>query len=80
METTIFNFEEKICHFENTEGLKSKLDYMDARSIVPSFRRTKDPILMAFEHIDNRPLDKLAKDFVKDTLMDAICFISKVFE
>ena len=78
METTIFNFEEKICHFENTEGLKSKLDYMDARSIVTSLRRTKDPILMTFEHIDNRHLDKLAKDFVKDNLMTTISFISKV--
>ena len=53
---------------------------MDARSIVPSFRRTKDPITLAFEHIDNKPLNKLAGEFVKETFLDAICFISKVFE
>lgn len=66
--------------FKDTKDLKSKLDYMDSRSIVPSFRRTKDPITLAFEHIDNKPLNKLAGEFVKDTFMDAICFISKVFE
>ena len=80
MSATIFDVEEQVCIFKDTKDLKSKLDYMDARSIVPSFRRTKDPINLAFEHIDNKPLKKLAQEFVKETFMDAICFISKVFE
>ncbi len=80
MSSTIFDVQEQVCILTHTEGLKSKLDNMDAKSIVPSFRRTRDPINMAFEHIDNKPLKKLAQEFVKETFMDAICFISKVFE
>ncbi len=80
MSATIFDVQEQVIRFENTKDLKKKLDYMDKRSIVPSFRRTRDPIALAFEHIDNKPLNQLAEEFVKETFMDAICFISKVFE
>ncbi len=80
MSTTIFDVQEQVIKFQDTQDLKAKLDYMDTRSIVPSFRRTRDPIALAFEHIDNKPLNKLAKEFVKETFMDAICFICKVFE
>ena len=80
MSATIFDVQEQVCMVADTKDLKSRLDGMDARSIVPSFRRTKDPITLAFEHIDNKPLNKLAGEFVKETFLDAICFISKVFE
>lgn len=78
--STIFDVQEQACLFENTKNLKATLDGMDSRSIVPSFRRTKDPINLAFEHIDSKPLNKLAGDFVKETFLDAVCFIVKVFE
>ena len=46
------------------------------------FRNSKDPIYIAFDYIDNQPLEKLAKDFFKDTVKDTmesiINFISKV--
>lgn len=78
MSTTIFDVQEQVIKFQDTQDLKAKLDYMDARSIVPSFRRTRDPIALAFEHIDNKPLNKLAHEFLKDIFVDAVCFISKV--
>ncbi len=80
MSNTIFDVEEQTIRFEDTKDLKRKLDGLDSKNIVPAFRRTRDPIALAFEHIDNKPLNKLAKEFVKETFMDAICFISKVFE
>ena len=80
MSNTIFDVEEQTIRFEDTKDLKRKLDGLYSKNIVPAFRRTRDPIALAFEHIDNKPLNKLAKEFVKETFMDAICFISKVFE
>ena len=77
--STIFDTQEQVLYFEDINALKARLDVMDSKNIVPSFRRTRDPIALAFEHIDSKPLDKLAKDFVKETFMDAVCFISKVF-
>ena len=46
------------------------------------FRNSKDPIYIAFDYIDNQPLDKLAKEFfkdtVKDTMQNVMNFISMV--
>lgn len=36
------------------------------------FRNSKDPIYIAFEYLDSQPLDKLAKDFVKETINDSM--------
>ena len=46
------------------------------------FRNSKDPIYIAFDYLDNQPLDRLAKDFFRDTIKDTMeniaNFISKV--
>ncbi len=76
---SIFDVENLDISVEDIEALKRKLDVMDKNKIVPSFKMARDPIVLAFEHIDNKPLNKLAQEFFKDTLADAICFISKVF-
>ena len=36
------------------------------------FRNSKDPIYIAFDYIDNQPLDKLAKEFFKETVNDTM--------
>ena len=36
------------------------------------FRNSKDPIYIAFDYLENQPLDKLAKDFFKDTVKDTM--------
>ena len=42
------------------------------------FNNGGDPIYAIFDKIDNRPLSKIAKDFVKELKDDAIKFISTV--
>lgn len=78
--STIFDEQRNITFLKNTSGLKETLDNIDRKNIIPSFRRTSDPINLAFSHIENKPLKVLARDFVKDTIDDAIMFISRVFE
>ncbi len=53
-------------HFSNIEGLKSTLDDIDILNIRTQFKTAKDPIYLAFDHIDKQPLKKVAKDFVRD--------------
>ena len=53
-------------HFTNIEGLKATLDDIDVLNIRTSFKTAKDPIYLAFDHIDKQPLKKVAKDFVRD--------------
>lgn len=42
------------------------------------FNNSKDPIYYVFDVIENRPIKTLAKEFVKDSLFEAINFVSKV--
>ena len=53
-------------HFSNLEGLKQTLDDIDVLNIRTQFKAAKDPIYLAFDHIDKQPLKKVAKDFVRD--------------
>ena len=53
-------------HFTNIEDLKATLDDIDVLNIRTSFKTAKDPIYLAFDHIDKQPLKKVAKDFVRD--------------
>lgn len=41
------------------------------------FRNSKDPIYIAFDFIDRQPLEKLAKEFVKDTIKDTMSSVIK---
>lgn len=42
------------------------------------FNTSKDPIYYVFDVIENRPIPTLAKEFVKDSIFEAINFVSKV--
>lgn len=42
------------------------------------FNNSKDPIYYIFDCVENRPLQTLAKEFVKDTFFDIANFVSKV--
>lgn len=42
------------------------------------FNNSKDPIYYIFDCVENRPVQTLAKEFVKDTFFDIANFVSKV--
>ena len=65
-------------HFTNIEGLKSTLDDIDVLNIRTSFKTAKDPIYLAFDHIDKQPLKKVAKDFVRDLSDGFVEFVSSL--
>lgn len=65
-------------HFSNIEGLKSTLDEIDVLNIRTSFKTAKDPIYLAFDHIDKQPLKKIAKDFVRDLQDGFVDFITSL--
>ena len=44
------------------------------------FNNGGDPIYAIFDKIDNRPLSKIAKDFVKELKDDSIRFISTLLK
>ena len=41
------------------------------------FRNSKDPIYIAFDFLDRQPIEKLAKEFVKDTIKDTMNNVMK---
>lgn len=42
---------------------KSRYDRMN-------FKSSRDPVYMAFDHLDKQPVSKLAKDFVKENIAE----------
>ena len=42
------------------------------------FKNSEDPIYVAYDYVDNQPLSKLAKSFVKDQVKGIVKFISKI--
>ena len=67
-----------VIHFSNVDGLKETLDNIDIMNIRTSFKAAKDPIYLAFDHIDKQPLKKVAKDFVRDISDGLVEFISAI--
>jgi hypothetical protein len=53
--------------------------YLNKQDRQMRFNNGGDPIYAIFDKIDNRPLSKIAKDFVKELKDDAIKFVSTVF-
>ena len=76
------NFEEETINpFEiqnNPIELKSCLDDMDSRDIRFKFKNTVDPINLAFQAIESTSIAYLAKDFVKESFVDFVSFVSKI--
>ena len=52
--------------------------YLNKKDRQMRFNNGGDPIYAVFDKIDNRPLSKIAKDFVKELKDDTIRFISTV--
>ena len=50
--------------------------YLNKKDRQMRFNNGGDPIYAIFDKIDNRPLSKIAKDFVKELADDSIRFIS----
>lgn len=53
-------------------------DYLSQKDRRMRFNNSKDPIYYVFNVIENRPIKTLAKEFVKDSIVDVIHFVSKV--
>lgn len=73
-------FQLKQYEFNHFENKVNTCNFQSDRRM--RFRNSKDPIYIAFDYLDSQPIDKLAKDFFKDTVketMESISnFISKV--
>ena len=54
--------------------------YLNKKDRQMRFNNSCDPIYAVFDKIDNRPLSKIAKDFVKELKDDAIRFVSTVLK
>jgi hypothetical protein len=52
--------------------------YLQHKDRRMRFNNSQDPIYYIFDCIENRPISKLAKEFVEDTIFDTMNFISKV--
>lgn len=67
-------------NFFQIEGeLKNNLDRLDKTNIRTSFKQASDPIYLAFDYIDSKPLTKVIKEFAEETLSDICVFVSKIF-
>ena len=56
--------------------LQANLAMIDKKDIRMRFKNSRDPIYIAFDYLDQRPIQDLAVDFVKDSLFDIVNFIS----
>ena len=54
--------------------------YLNKKDRQMRFNNGGDPIYAVFHKIDERPLSKIAKDFVKELKDDAIRFVSTVLK
>ena len=53
-------------------------NYLAQKDRRMRFNNAQDPIYYVFDVIENRPIKTLAKEFVKDSIVDVIHFVSKV--
>ncbi len=58
-------------------SLSEKMDILDQKDIRMRFKNSRDPVLIAFEYLENQSLKKLAIDFVKESISDIMFFVSK---
>ena len=54
--------------------------YLNKQDLQMRFNNGGDPIYAVFDKIDNRPLSKIARDFVKELKDDSIRFISTLLK
>lgn len=63
--------DKKAGHFDTTD-LMDTLNRIDDRNIMTIFKQAKDPVQLAFDHIDKQPLKKVATDAIKDIIPDTM--------
>ena len=56
---------------------KSDLYYLNKKDERMRFNNSQDPIYFIFDHIENRPMGQIAKEFVHDTFYEIANFVSK---
>jgi len=61
--------EKKEGHFDCTD-LMSTLNAIDDKNIRTVFKQAKDPVELAFDHINKQSLKKVATDAIKDSVSD----------
>ena len=54
--------------------------YLNKQDRQMRFNNGGDPIYAVFDKIDNRPLSKIAKDFIRELADDSIKFISTILK
>ena len=57
-----------------------QLYYLNKSDRQMRFNNAGDPIYAVFDKIDQRPLSKIAKDFVKELADDSIRFVSTLLK
>ncbi len=58
-------------------NLSEEMDILDQKDLRMRFKNSRDPVLIAFEYLDNQSLKKLAIEFVKESISDIMYFVSK---
>ena len=61
---------------QSQNKLQASLAILDKKDIRMRFKNSRDPLYIAFDYIDKRPVQELAVEFVKDSLFDIVNFIS----
>lgn len=61
---------------QDENRLQANLAVLDKKDIRMRFKNSRDPLYIAFDYIDKRPVQELAMEFVKDSLFDIVNFIS----
>ena len=57
---------------------EQEFEYLKNKDRRMRFNNAQDPIYYVFDCIENRPVSTLAKEFVKDSIFEAINFVSQV--
>ena len=61
---------------QSEKKLQASLAVIDKKDLRMRFKNSRDPLYIAFDYIDKRPVQELALEFVKDSIFDVINFIS----
>ena len=56
--------------------LQANLAILDKKDLRMRFKNSRDPLYIAFDYLDSKPVQELAVEFVKDSLFDIVNFIS----
>ena len=63
---------------DNSKQLMNNLAIIDSRDLRTKFKATEDPITIAFATFEDAPLKTLAKDFIKEGLIDFISLVKEI--